>query len=191
MIDFAGSISPSGWMLCYGQAISRATYAALFDIIGTSFGVGDGSTTFNLPDLRGRVVAGLDTMGGASADRLNPTMTSAVVGAAGGSQTVAIARAGLPNVPLSVSASGSVAGTSDRSDIVVSPNGLVSESTNTGSNGFVGLNPGVSAIKIGFSGTAIVTGSTGSLNGGVTQQGTNNVQPTMVLNKIIRVSYDG
>ena len=68
--DFAGSTAPSGWLLCYGQAISRTTYSALYSVIGTLYRVGDGSTTFNLPDCRGRVSAGKDNMGGSSADRL-------------------------------------------------------------------------------------------------------------------------
>jgi microcystin-dependent protein len=46
--------SPTGWLICNGSAISRTTYATLFAVIGTTYGVGDGSTTFNLPDLRGR-----------------------------------------------------------------------------------------------------------------------------------------
>lgn len=70
-MDFAGSTAPETWMLCYGQAISRVTYATLFTVIGTSFGAGNGTTTFNLPDLRGRVVAGKDNMGGTDAGRLS------------------------------------------------------------------------------------------------------------------------
>lgn len=53
----AGSI-PAGWLLCDGAAVSRATYASLFAAIGTTFGVGDGTTTFNLPNLGGRVRVG-------------------------------------------------------------------------------------------------------------------------------------
>lgn len=60
--------APAGWLLCAGQAVSRTRYAALFAAIGTTFGAGDGSTTFNLPDLRGRAFAGLDNMGGSSAN---------------------------------------------------------------------------------------------------------------------------
>lgn len=52
---------PSGWLICDGSAISRSTYAVLFAIIGTTYGTGDGSTTFNLPDIRGRVPVGLGT----------------------------------------------------------------------------------------------------------------------------------
>ena len=67
---YGGASAPTDWQLCYGQAISRTTYSALFTAISTTYGVGDGSTTFNLPDLRGRVVAGQDDMGGAAASRL-------------------------------------------------------------------------------------------------------------------------
>ncbi len=57
---FAGSAAPTGWLLCDGTAVSRATYAALFTLIGTAYGAGDGTTTFNLPNLKGRVPAGRD-----------------------------------------------------------------------------------------------------------------------------------
>ena len=55
---YAGSTAPIGWLMCDGSAVSRTTYADLFDVIGTDYGSGDGSTTFNLPDLRGRVAVG-------------------------------------------------------------------------------------------------------------------------------------
>lgn len=57
IIPFGGSV-PSGYLECDGSAVSRTTYARLFNIIGTTYGVGDGSTTFNVPDLRGRDVIG-------------------------------------------------------------------------------------------------------------------------------------
>lgn len=53
--------APTGWLLCQGQAVSRTTYATLFGVISTTYGVGDNSTTFNLPDLRGRVPMGAGT----------------------------------------------------------------------------------------------------------------------------------
>ena len=58
---YAGSTAPTGWLLCDGSAVSRTTYSALFAIIGTTYGTGDGSTTFNLPDLKGKVAVGVDT----------------------------------------------------------------------------------------------------------------------------------
>ena len=57
---FASSTPPSGWLKANGAAVSRTTYAALFAAIGTTFGAGDGRTTFNLPDLRGEFLRGLD-----------------------------------------------------------------------------------------------------------------------------------
>jgi microcystin-dependent protein len=59
--SYAGSSAPDGFLLCQGQAVSRTTYSDLFDIIGTTYGVGDGSTTFNIPDLKGRVIVGVGT----------------------------------------------------------------------------------------------------------------------------------
>lgn len=61
VIPYAGKSAPDGWLLCDGAAVSRTTYADLFAVIGTTFGSGDGSTTFNLPDLRGRVAVGVDS----------------------------------------------------------------------------------------------------------------------------------
>lgn len=58
MKQFAGSSAPTGWLLCNGSAVSRTTYAALFAVVGSTFGAGDGSTTFNLPDTRNRVLIG-------------------------------------------------------------------------------------------------------------------------------------
>lgn len=57
---FAGAAAPSGWLMCNGSAVSRTTFADLFAVIGTTYGVGDSSTTFNLPNLNGRVPAGFD-----------------------------------------------------------------------------------------------------------------------------------
>lgn len=86
IMPFAGANAPAGWSFCYGQAASRQIYAALFAVIGTTYGTGDGSTTFNLPDLRGRAMFGFvngSTNGlitGATADKLG-------LGGKGGEQT--------------------------------------------------------------------------------------------------------
>ncbi len=58
IVMFAGSVAPEGWLLCDGSAVSRETYASLYSVIGDSYGSGDGSTTFNLPNLTGRVLIG-------------------------------------------------------------------------------------------------------------------------------------
>jgi len=94
---FAGAAAPAGWLLCNGQAVSRATYAALFAAIGTTYGVGDGSTTFNVPDLRDRFPIGVNTHGlGAAGGSLgavntgiqNNNHTHTLTGATSGSQSV-------------------------------------------------------------------------------------------------------
>ena len=58
VIPYAGSSAPDGWLLCDGRTVSRTTYAALFAVIGVTYGSGDGNTTFALPNLQGRVAAG-------------------------------------------------------------------------------------------------------------------------------------
>lgn len=75
VVDFAGSTAPLGWLLCYGQALDAATnveYQELYDVIGNTYG-GTNNTDFVVPDARGRVIAGQDDMGGVSADRLTGT----------------------------------------------------------------------------------------------------------------------
>lgn len=63
MIDYAATVAPAGWLMCDGSAISRTVFASLFATISTTYGVGDGSTTFNLPDFRGRFARYMDNMG--------------------------------------------------------------------------------------------------------------------------------
>jgi len=63
MVDFAGTVAPAGWLMCDGSAVSRTVYASLFAAVGSSYGAGDGSTTFNLPDFRGRFARYNDNMG--------------------------------------------------------------------------------------------------------------------------------
>ena len=100
VFDYAGTAAPSGYLLCFGQAVSRSTYSDLFTAIGTTFGSGDGSTTFNLPDLRGRVAAGKDDMGGSAANRITSGgsgITGTTLGASGGTQTHTLTTAEMPS----------------------------------------------------------------------------------------------
>lgn len=66
IVAYGGSTAPTGWLLCDGSTVNRTTYAPLFSAIGTVFGSGNGSTTFHLPDFRGRFLRGVD--GGAGRD---------------------------------------------------------------------------------------------------------------------------
>jgi microcystin-dependent protein len=87
LIQFAGPAAPAGWVLCTGQAISRTTFAALFTAIGTNFGVGDGATTFNVPDLRGRTPIGVG---------LGAGLTNRALAASGGEEAHVLTVAELP-----------------------------------------------------------------------------------------------
>ncbi|MFC2176501.1 phage tail protein [Bacteroidota bacterium] len=64
IVPFSGTVIPGGWLSCDGAAVSRTTYSDLFAVIGTAYGVGNGSTTFNLPDMRGRFARGVDAGSG-------------------------------------------------------------------------------------------------------------------------------
>lgn len=99
IMAFAGPAAPTGWLLCFGQVISRTTYSALFAVIGTTYGAGDGGTTFQVPDLRGRVVSGKDDMGGAAANRVTTAGSSIdgkILGATGGAEAHKLKVSNLP-----------------------------------------------------------------------------------------------
>lgn len=103
IIDYAGATTPVGYLLCAGQAVSRSTYARLFTAIGTLWGSGDGSTTFNVPDLRGMSVFGKDNMGGTAANRITVAggnIDGTVLGNFGFLQNITITQANLPNITL-------------------------------------------------------------------------------------------
>lgn len=93
MMPYGGTSAPASWLLCYGQAVSRTTYSSLWNTIGTAYGAGDGSTTFNVPDMRGRSAFGKDDMGGSAANRITNAVsgiTGTTLGASGGSQSVTL-----------------------------------------------------------------------------------------------------
>lgn len=88
MVDFAAATAPAGWLLCDGTAVSRTTFAALFGVISTNYGVGDGSTTFNVPDFRGKVPVGSGTGAG---------LTARTLAATGGAETHVLTTAQMPS----------------------------------------------------------------------------------------------
>jgi len=168
---FFGTTAPnSSFVFPYGQAISRTTYSALFALTSTAFGVGDGSTTFNLPDLRGRVPAGKDDMGGSAANRITNAGSGIVgttLGASSTAQTVTLGTANLPPY----TPAGSVA-VSYTSSIAIT-------------NGVAAVSGG--ALSAAITATTGITASfTGTAQGG-TSTPFSNVQPTLITNYIIRV----
>ena len=155
VMPYAGSSAPTGFLLCDGSAISRSTYSDLFSAISTTYGTGDGSSTFNVPDLRGRVVAGQDDMGGSSANRLTDQtggLNGDTLGDTGGSETHTLSTAQMPSHTHTVAAQQQVGG----------------DSTNRGGSGELGA------------AATITSSSTGG------DSAHNNVQPTIILNYIIR-----
>lgn len=131
-INFFGAIAPEGWLFCDGAEISRTTYAALFAAIGTVYGVGDGSTTFNLPDMRGRAAVGAGQGSG---------LTNRVLGAQTGAETHQLSVNELPSH------------THNRNSA-----GLSEQVLQTGSSGGIRAFAGGSLVSL----TNTVTGAVGS-----------------------------
>jgi Microcystin-dependent protein len=158
---YAGATAPTGWEFCNGGLKDRTLYADLFSVLGTTFNVGgELSTQFRLPDLRGRVVAGPDDMGGVgSANRLiNSTSINLfrhTLGGAGGEDVHTLT---VPEMPR-------------HTPTLIGGSNLVSQSGNS-------LNIG------GGSSGSYVTPTVAEIGGDVAH---NNVQPTMLLNFIIKV----
>lgn len=180
VIDFAGSNAPATWMFAYGQAVSRTSYPVLFAAIGTTYGNGNGSTTFNLPDLRGRVTAGKDDMGGSDAERLS--FFGAVAKAIGGVF-------GAASHVLSIGEMPSHNHTGNVSTDPGHTHGLPGDMLNGNGSSVVGPD-GSTGNWFKRSSTTLLAGlhsHTIPSSGG--DQAHPNAQPTMVMNKIIKVSY--
>jgi microcystin-dependent protein len=111
VMPFAGATAPDGWLICDGSAVSRTTYADLFTAIGTTFGVGDGSTTFNLPGIRT-----LTPIGGTS---LNDKP---------GASTVTISAAQMPNSTGQIKMHGSSDGAGGWRSVLASSTGVLAPS---------------------------------------------------------------
>ena len=92
---FAGATAPTGWLICDGAAVSRTTYAALFAVCGVAYGIGNGSTTFNIPNLKARMPFGLDTTPGLDALGITNGTTNHIHGLSSGRAQVAFTS---PNV---------------------------------------------------------------------------------------------
>ena len=151
LMPYAGASAPTGFLLCAGQSVPVASYSGLHSVIGYTYG-GSGAS-FNIPDLRGRVIAGQDDMGGVSANRLTGQtggVDGDVLGGSGGAETHTLSIAQMPAHTHSLQ------------------NGVGTKSNSFDSGTFVASD---------------ASGNTGSQGGGGAH---NNVQPTFILNYIIK-----
>jgi microcystin-dependent protein len=176
-MDYWDTVTPSSaFAFPLGQALSRAGYAPLFAKFGTTYGAGDGSTTFNIPDKGERV----SVMKAAVASRLSAPYfvgNSASIGAVGGGQSYALQRSDLPNVSPTFTGTNQTWNTNSFR--------VAGNATGTG------YNSGGNTTAQGDGSTAAVNitpaGTVQSLNGNVAQTNIATVQPTIVCNYIIRV----
>jgi microcystin-dependent protein len=179
-IDYWGATTPnSSFALAKGQPVSRTTYATLFSLFGTTYGSGDGSTTFNLPDKTGRV----SVMQDATATRLTSTYfggNSTVLGAVGGAESQTLTLAQLPT-GIASSGSGSASVTSVNNDVVRGQ--LTGWSNGSGLTLTAFQNNTTTVGAISSTGTTSVSTTSNNTSGGAHR----TVQPTIVCNYIIRI----
>jgi microcystin-dependent protein len=185
LMPYAGGTPPNScFAFPFGQQVSRSNYSTLYALLGGTYGSGDGSTTFNLPDYRGRVVGFMDNMGGTSANRLQTGSLAGsrhTLGGTGGVDAVTLTTAQMP--------SHNHGGLTGAMSARVNPShnhGL----TASGSTQFLAVAAG--GIGVGAPAGAINTGGTSiDHDHDIIPQGGggahDNVQPTMLVNCIMRI----
>lgn len=170
--DFAGQNAPTGWFLCQGQLLDRDAFSDLFGVVGTIYSAGDGTSTFGIPDCRGRVVAALDAGAGRVGDpAYNAGLNGSVMGSGGGVHVNGITINQMPahgHVLLSHAHTASVFAAQ------VNLSG-----TARGGTGTFSVDNGTLAVSVNPSGDLATTAAGGN-------QPINNVQPTIMLQKIIK-----
>lgn len=187
MLPFAGTNPPSTYLICDGRAVSRTTYSALFAVIGTRYGSGDGLSTFNIPDTRGRVLAGTDTAGLRLSGK--PGGVSGSLGSVGGSEVTTLISDNLPKITypsvpsrVTVPINGwGTTGGAPSSNVSIEYGRIVTGSgeNERGGETLESLRAGGSSQSLPLDGwsTPGTVGRSSSFN---------NVQPTLVMNYIIK-----
>ena len=178
---YAGATAPTGYLLCNGAAVSRTTYAALFEILGTTYGAGDGTTTFNLPDLRGRAPIGVGTGTG---------LTARALAATGGAETVTLDTTQIPGH----THTGTTASSGAHTHTHNAPGGqgnlglAIADGTNTSDS----TDPSAGELNVWTTPRALVIDSAGAHTHTFTSDSTGggqahaNMQPFLALNFIVK-----
>ena len=191
LFDFAAVTPPSGYLACDGSAVSRATYAALFAVIGTVWGAGDGSTTFNIPDYRGRVSAGYDASNatGRLTDAETGGADASAIGNTGGEQAHVLVTAELACHTHTVNDSGHTHTVNDSGHQHPAETGQfyntsgptqIASGTGVPANGATDTGSATTGITNASATTGITNATTGS------STAHNNVQPVGIALKIIK-----
>ena len=188
---YAGSSAPTGWLLADGAAVSRTTYATLFAAVGTTFGAGDGSSTFNLPNIGGRTIAGKES----SASNLTSTYgpDGATLGATGGAQSVTLtgAQSGEPGHTHTLTMNAhthTFTGAAHQHTVPYSMEYFhdISGSTPSGNHGAT-LTKNTSSVTAGGTNSSTTsTGTVGTVSAAAASSAHSSVQPTIILNYIIK-----
>jgi hypothetical protein len=200
-LEYSGTGLPAGFLWEDGSNVSRTTYAELFAAIGTTYGAGNGSSTFALPDSRGRVAIGSDAMGGTAAGRITSAgcgIAGATLGAAGGNQALQAHAHGIadPGHGHGVADPGHGHGVYDPGHAHSLDRGVYQAGGSAGvqagsgySTDYVTPNTNGAGTGIGIYGNGTGIGIHGSGTGIGVQNagagGSQNVQPAIVKNKII------
>tara|TARA_B110000503_G_C7162420_1_gene420273 strand:+ start:190 stop:2181 length:1992 start_codon:yes stop_codon:yes gene_type:complete len=165
MMPYAGSTAPAKWAFCYGQVVSTSTYSALFTAIGYAYDTSLTSTSFRLPDMRGRLPLGADNIGGTSANRVTAP-TADVIGQSFGAESVTISVSNLP----------------DHDHSLMGDAGTQFYSVTNVTGGSDSNSTGISIIG-GDSGTGLSV--SGGINGWTSQENLNIMPPYLTVNYII------
>ena len=177
-IDFRGATAPRGSLIEDGSAVSRTTYASLFSVIGTTYGAGDGSTTFNVPDSRGAMFAALDNQGAnGAANRITNAGSGCTATAVGlcGSQNQTFARNNLPNTSVSVTIT-------DPGHTHTNNANSVNSSSSTGGGAFAISAPNAATINSATTGISAAF----NLNGNVSQVPVTTLPPVSLGRRAIK-----
>lgn len=184
LMPYCGDTAPnSNFVLPFGQLISRTTYASFFNLVGTRFNAGDGTTTFGVPDLRGKVIATIDNLGGTPAGLLTAVTMSpngTTIGAFGGAEIETLT---LAQVPAGITSTGSNAISVTSANSLISATGALLDFNPVSAAGFRTPNNTAALaaqVSTGANSIAVTSNNTGG-------QAHINVQPSFALGCILRI----